>query len=104
MQRSLRVAKPELDSDDFVFVSIANDPNLSNADLIQYADTQGFDWMFAASTPDMIRELANTYGRQVLVTPTMPHFVIRPDGSVSELFIGASSPQQLLQEIQSAVL
>ena len=101
MQRSLRSAKADLGDEDYVYVSLANDPNLSTNDLVDYADRQGFDWIFAASTPEIIRDLASRYGREILVTPTMVHFVLRPDGSISEMYSGAPSPQQLAQEIRS---
>ena len=102
MQRSLRSAKVELGDEDYVYVSIAGDPFLNNQQLASYADSQDFDWVFTIGTEDLLGELVTQYGRQILVTPTMAHFVIRPDGSVSEMMQGAPSPNELIDEIRNA--
>lgn len=102
MQRSLRSAIPELGTDNYKYISIAADVNLSDADLVSYADTQGFDWEFSVASSEFLNAFVSQYGRSVITTPNMVHFVLRPDGSMSEFFQGAPAPQQLVQEIRGA--
>lgn len=102
MQRSLRSAKDQLGDEDYVYISIAAEPYLSNEQLASYANDNTFDWIFAVGTAELIEELTSRYGRDIIITPNMAHFVIRPDGSVSDMYRGSPSAAQLIQEIEEA--
>jgi hypothetical protein len=82
-------------SDEVVFIALSVETNISDADLARYADGFGFDWTFAVMSPEILQELATTFGRTVANPPSTPHFVIRPDGSVSELITGIQSPADI---------
>lgn len=101
MQRSLRSAKPELGTENYEYVSIVVDVNVSDSDVVAYTDAQGFDWTFTVASPEFLNAFVNQYGRSVITPPSMVHFVIRPEGSQSPFFQGAPQPSALIQEILS---
>ena len=88
--------------DQFVFVGLSVETDISSEALARYADEQGFDWTFAVMTPEMLRELSATYGRTIANPPATPHFVIRPDGSAGSLSTGQHSAEALVQELAAA--
>jgi len=88
--------------DDVVFIGLSLETNLNPADLAVYADNQGYDWIFAVMTPEMLQSLAETYGRTITNAPSTPHFIIRADGTHTDLVTGIDSPDQLVQFIQGA--
>ncbi len=89
-------------SEDAVFVALSLETNISDATLAQYADDQGFDWLFAVMTPDMLQEMTGAFGRSLTVAPSTPHFIISPDGSHTDLLTGIDSPTQILERMQVA--
>jgi len=101
LQRSLRSAIPELGTENYKYISIVVDVNVSDADVANYTATQGFDWTFAVATPEFLSAFVNQYGRSIVTPPNMVHFVIQPDGTQSRFFQGAPAPAQLIQEIRS---
>lgn len=98
---NVREARAQL-GDDVVFIGLSLETNLDDADLAQYQSDQGFDWTFAVMTPEMLQALADTFGRSITSAPSTPHFVIRPDGSYTDLVTGIDSPDEIVQQIQSA--
>ena len=88
--------------DDVVFIGLSLETNLNPADLAVYAENQGYDWTFAVMTQEMLQSLADTYGRTITNAPSTPHFIIRADGSHTDLSTGIDSPDQLVQLIQAA--
>ena len=76
--------------------------NISDAMLAQYANDNGFDWLFAVMTPEMLQELAGAFGRSVTVAPSTPHFIVRPDGTHTDLVTGIESAAQIAQQVQAA--
>ena len=102
MQRSLRIAKPELEAENYEFVSIAVIPGLQPTQLATYADQQGFDWTFSVASNEFLSEFIGQFGRVAITTPNMVHFVIQPDGTVTRTYQGVPSPEQLIAEIREA--
>jgi hypothetical protein len=101
-QRSLRAnVIPQLNSDDFVFVSLNIEPLTSNNSLANYVANNGFDWNFAVAPEDVIPLLVDQFGRSVVVPPSQPHFIIAPDGTPTDLLTGADDPQTLIDLLQS---
>jgi pentapeptide MXKDX repeat protein len=98
---NVREARSQL-GDDVVFIGLSLETNLESADLAQYQSDQGFDWTFAVMTPEMLQSLTDTFGRSITSAPSTPHFVIRPDGTYTELVTGIDSPDQIAQQIQAA--
>lgn len=90
------------DNPDVVFVSISVETTIGNGDLANYTDETGFDWAFAVATPEMLVSLVDTFGQTVTNPPSTPHFIIRPDGSTTDLTTGFEGPEELLQSIEAA--
>lgn len=101
MQRSLRSAIPELGTENYEYISIVVDTNVTDIEVANYANTQGFDWTFTVASPEFLNAFVNQFGRSVITIGNMGHFVLRPDGSQSQIFLGAPPPAQLIQEIRS---
>jgi len=100
---NVATAKAQLgDSEDVVFVSLSVETNIGNGDLANYTEETGFDWVFAVATPEMLISLADTFGQTITNPPSTPHFIIRPDGSTTDLATGYEGPEELLQNIEAA--
>ncbi len=91
-----------LDPDAFAFVALSVETALAPSELARYADTQGFEWTFAVSSPELLRALTATFGFSAANPPATPHFIIRPDGSVGELSTGFRSAEQLVAALTEA--
>lgn len=102
MQRSLRLAIPELGQQDYEYVSISIDLGASTEQLSAYAIQHGFDWTFAVAGESFLQDLIAQYGRSVVTTPNMVHFVIQPDGTITEMYQGSPSVDDLVNEIRVA--
>lgn len=99
---NVSAARTQLNSDDVVFIAISVETNLDAATLAQYADTHGFDWTFAVATPELLTELTLAFGRTITNPPSTPHFIIRPDGTVTPLVTGIETADQILQQVSGA--
>lgn len=88
--------------DDVVFVGLSVETTISNDDLKAYTDSTGFDWVFAVATPELLQELVTLYGQTVTNPPSTPHFIIRPDGSTTDLVTGIEGVEELVTQIQNA--
>mgnify|MGYP005848391305 CR=1 FL=1 len=89
-------AAEQLASQPVVFVALSVAENISDADLAAYAERQGFPFIFAVATPEMLAALTANFGRAAITPPSTPHFIIAPDGSVSSLFTGSKSAADLV--------
>ena len=99
---NVRQAREQLDGEDVVFVALSVETNIGHGDLAQYAQAAGFDWVFAVMTPEMLQQLVDAFGRAIGTPPSTPHFVIRPDGTTTELVTGIDPPEQLIAQLQAA--
>jgi cytochrome oxidase Cu insertion factor (SCO1/SenC/PrrC family) len=98
---NVREARAQI-GDDAVFIGLSLETNISDEQLAQYQSDQGFDWTFAVMTPELLQQLADAFGRSITSAPSTPHFVIRPDGSTTDLVTGIEAPDQIVQQIQAA--
>ncbi len=95
-------AKAQLgDSEDVVFVALSVETNISNGDLANYTEETGFFWTFAVATPEMLVSLVETFGQTITNPPATPHFIIRPDGSTTDLTTGYEGPEEILQNLEA---
>ena len=97
---NVNAAKQEV-GEDVEFIALSIEGNLSNEALAAYAEKEGFDLRFAVITPELLRALVDTFGRVITSPPSTPHFIIRPDGSTTELATGLESPADLLAQLAS---
>lgn len=86
--------------DDVVFVSIDVQTQLGSNTLAEYTTTNGFEWAFAVASNDLMNALATDFGRTVSNPPSTPHFVIYPDGTVTNLQTGGSSAASVIALIR----
>lgn len=100
--RNVQSAQAQLDAEDAVFVALSVETNLSAADLQRYAADNGFNWTFAVATPELLQALVEQFGRTITNPPSTPHFIIRSDGSTTELATGVKSPDEILAELRNA--
>lgn len=98
---NLRAAQEQLDSDSVVLVALSVETNVTAEQLAQYADNNSFDWTFAVLTPELLAELVNQFGRTITSPPSTPHFIIRADGTATELATGIKSPESLVAMLQA---
>lgn len=87
--------------EDVVFIALSVEPNIGDEVLAQYASDEGFDFIFAAMSPDLLREMVAIFGQTVTNPPATPHFIIRGDGSTTELFTGIEGPDVIANFITS---
>jgi thiol-disulfide isomerase/thioredoxin len=85
--------------DEVVFIALSVEPNIGHDVLARYAENEGFDLIFAAMPPEMLQELAARFGQSVSNPPATPHFIIRDDGSVTELVTGIESADEIISQI-----
>jgi hypothetical protein len=88
--------------DDVVFVALSLETTLDPADLAAYQQSNGFDWTFAVMSEEVLQGLAGEFGRSITSAPSTPHFIIRPDGTFTELSTGIDQPEELLAMLEAA--
>lgn len=98
----VEAARAALDSNQYVFISFSVAENVDNATLTQYADDQGWHWTFAVATEALTQGMVDTFGRTVVTPPSTPHFIIRPDGSVTEIATGQPTTDEIVAELKAA--
>lgn len=101
-QRKVIAARKELDPDEFIFLSLSVEDGLANQVLADYAQQYGFDWLFAVATPEMVQALIDHFGRAIITPPSTPHFIISPNGAVTELMTGFHEPADIVTLVKQA--
>jgi peroxiredoxin len=96
----VREVYEQLDASQFVFVGISVETNISASDLATYVDNQNFPWLFAVATRDMLAALDAQFGSTVLTPPQTPHFIIHPNGTLSQLYTGAHAAGDIIALLQ----
>jgi thiol-disulfide isomerase/thioredoxin len=93
--RRVAEVREQLGEEDYVFIALSVEQNITAADLASYTERQGFDWPFALLDNATLQSLVDTFNRSITTPPSTPHFIIRPDGSFTDLFTGAKSVEDL---------
>ena len=86
--------------DDFVSIGLDIDPNENEAQLKDYIEAKGFNWLYAVSPADVSREIASLHGDQFLNPPSTPILVIDRHGMAHPMPFGFKSAEDLLKFIQ----
>jgi thiol-disulfide isomerase/thioredoxin len=95
-------ARQQLDPDQFVFIGLSVAENIDNATLAQYVEAQGWNFRFAVASAELTQGMIDSFGRTVVTPPSTPHFIIRPDGSLTEIQTGSHSAEDLIAELEGA--
>lgn len=101
-QGQVRSVQAQLGEDNYVFVSLSVEPNDTTEGLAEYLVRENFPWTFAIAPTEMIASLVEQFGRSVTTPPSTPHFVISPDGAVSQLMTGQHSADELVAILTAA--
>jgi thiol-disulfide isomerase/thioredoxin len=99
---NVRAAREQLAGQPVVFVALSVETNITAADLAAYANSNGFDWTFAVLTPEMLGALTNQFGFTINNPPSTPHFIIRPDGTATQLITGIEPATAIVEQINAA--
>lgn len=100
---NVQEARAQLDDETAVFVALSVETTISHADLQQYTADTGFNWVFAVATPELLQELVATFGQTITNPPSTPHFIIRPDGSYTDLVTGIESAEAIVAQMKTAM-
>jgi hypothetical protein len=100
-QGHVQQAKMQL-GDNVVFVGLSLETTLPPSNLASYAQGNGFDWTYAVMSEDLLAGLADEFGRSITSAPSTPHFIIRSDGTFTELSTGIHSAEEIIAQIQDA--
>lgn len=95
----MKSARASIQGDNVVLVAMSVETTVPAANLLAYAKVEGFDWVLAVATPELLRALVDECDRKLANLPATPHFLIHPDGSFSKLAAGAMSREELLRWI-----
>lgn len=98
--KNVKAAREQL-GDQNVFVALSVETNISPEAVAKYTNDQGFDWVFAVMTPEMLKQLTDQFGLTVANPPSTPHFIIRPDGTVTDLSTGIKGVDAIVTELQA---
>ena len=85
---------------DLVDIGLDIDPNENTTALKTYVENKGFDWLYAAPSIDVSRQIASLYGNRFLNPPSTPIVVIDRHGETHPLPFGIKSADDLMQDIQ----
>lgn len=86
--------------DDLLTVSLDVDPNEDAAMLQGYLEKHGFDWRFAITSTETMREIGNLYGQQFLNPPSAPVLIIDRKGEAHALPFGVKSAEDLQEALK----
>ena len=98
---NVNAAIPEA-GENAVFVALSVEGNLPNAQLAAYAEKEGFNLIFAVAPTDLLQALVDEFGRAITSPPSTPHFIIRPDGSTTDLATGREAPEAILAQLAAS--
>lgn len=86
--------------DDVVFLVLSIETELDPAELATYAADNGFDNVrFGVLDAQGLVDFNAQFGRSVLNAPSTPKFIVRADGSISELTTGFETSQEILGQL-----
>jgi thiol-disulfide isomerase/thioredoxin len=101
---TVKSAVAQADPDKTAFIALSVETDLDPSALAQYADQNGFEWRFAVASRELVQALAATFGTTIVNPPSTPHFILRADGSYTELSTGIHSSDAILAELSAAMV
>jgi thiol-disulfide isomerase/thioredoxin len=97
--RYVKEAQAKLDPNKVVFIALSVESNLKPADLASYADKGGYNFPFAILDAEQLKLMVDAFGFSAINPPSTPHFVIKPDGTVSKLLTGFADANALIKSL-----
>ena len=90
------------DQENVVLIALSSEVDLPSADLANYVQKNDFPYISAVMPADYLRAMAEDLGREVAVPPAMPFVIVAPDGTISDLFTGGATSDELLALFEDA--
>lgn len=87
---------PDEERNNTVFVALSSEVDLPRETLAQYAEDNGFPFVFAVMPAELLQAMVDDLGQEIAVPPATPHLVVAPDGTVGEVRTGSDSAEDLL--------
>lgn len=87
--------------DDAVSIALDTDPNEVASQVINHANENGFDWIFAISPIEMTQSLIDEFGVGVVNAPSAPIVLVCSDGNARLLDRGLKSAEELKEELNT---
>jgi thiol-disulfide isomerase/thioredoxin len=87
------------ENDDFISIGLDIDPNENAADLKNYVESKGFDWLYAVPPAEVTREIGNLYTAQFLNPPSTPILIVDRHGVAHPLPFGIKSAEDLAEAV-----
>jgi len=95
-QEQIRLLHEQLGEDSgLVSIGFDIDQNEKAEDLKKYVESNGFDWIYAVPSLEIVREIANLYGANFLNPPLTPVLIIDRQGVVHPMNMGLKSAEDL---------
>lgn len=88
------------ENDDFVSIGLDIDLNENAADLKDYVESRGFDWLYAVPPAEVTREIGNLYTAQFLNPPSTPILIVDRRGVAHPLPFGIKSAEDLADAVK----
>lgn len=86
--------------DDAVFVALSIETDIDVAEVVAYAEENGFtDIRFGVLSPDGLAAFNDEFGGTAINPPSTPHWVIDASGSASDLKTGSESAEAILSAL-----
>jgi thiol-disulfide isomerase/thioredoxin len=100
-QEQVKLLNKSLGMDsDLISIGFDVDPNENAADLKKYTESNGFDWIYAVLSQDVINEVSNLYGANFINPPSTPIIIIDRKGDVHPMPFGVKSADDLHKFIE----
>jgi thiol-disulfide isomerase/thioredoxin len=94
--KEVQAVASKMSEDVFIALSLEG-ADINNEALKAYAEKNGFTFIVAAVTPEVLESLVADFGNGVTNPPSTPHFFISTKGEVGELLTGIESADKLAE-------
>lgn len=102
LSTNVRPVFEQADAEQVVFISFSVAENVTPERLAEYADQQGWQWIFAVASTDLVAAITADFGRGVITPPSTPHFLISPTGTLSALHTGFEDSTAIQSQISES--
>ena len=87
--------------DSFVSLALDTDPNEDSETVLDYAESNGYTWLFAVSPAELTSAMIDEFGISVVNAPLVPVILFCEDESATLLKRGVKSAKELKTAIEN---
>lgn len=88
------------ESNGIIHMSLDTDPNENVETVRQRQETNGFEWNFTVSSPDLTQQMIDEFGFEFVTAPSAPVVLVCPDQSYCLLERGVKTADRLRGEVE----